>query len=393
MEILFLNLENRRDIEKKAIFPSLPELGLVYLAEFLKREGFEVGIYDEHLDGPVPDEVIASAKYVGISMYGLNNRRNLQRVEEKKRRFPKLKFILGGSSIGSDITEKPDFIDHLVIGAGYDPLLEILTGTIKPILYGGSEERDFPFQFSVIPLSRYTRGVLLSAWGCPFRCSFCLSPHLKSYRVRREENVLAELDLILNTPEIKYFEFFDNLLPINPYLDKILARIRGRKPWGCVSDIRRNNDEFFTKLERMIECGLTTIGFGIESLNDTTLMALNKKQTAREVDECLRRIAIIASDSFRPHVFLMYGLPFQTYQDFQTDLKRVSDYGLPAQCTHLKVIKGTVLWNKRMEYGIELNDDYQVTQTNWMDENELRELDNLVEGINLETISQVWKGL
>lgn len=395
-DILFLNLANIRDLEKDAIFTRMPDLALVYLGEYLANKGYKVEVFDEHVDGRIDDNLrlFVRAKFIGISMYGLNNQANLTRIHNWKEMFPSAKFILGGSSVGHDITDKPDFIDHIVIGSGYQPLIGIIKGRTSGLILGstGSEE-DFPASFKLTPLEKYNSAALLTSFGCPFKCYFCLSPKLKNFKIRKKENVFQELDLVLSS-DIKYFEFFDDIFTLCPYMDELLDKVsKGNKRWGCVVDSRHTNEKFRDILAKMIDSGLTTIGFGFESINDNTLQALNKKLTTEDIEWSLKTVKELSSNDLRPHAFLMYGLPLQTGEDHLRDIDKVKSYGFDTQSTHLKVIKGTELWNIRGEFGIETDDNGLVTKTSHMTEEQINELDQVMSILNKESIAKIWRNL
>ena len=394
-DITFLNLANIRDLEKGAIFPQMPDLALIYLSEYIDRKGFTTQVFDEHVDGSIGDNphLFHSTRYIGISMYGLNNSLNLHRIKKWKQKYPEVKLILGGSSVGFDIAEKLKFVDYQVIGRGYEPLISILSNKKTPSIIHGELgfEKDFAFQFHLTHLEKYNSAAVLSTFGCPYRCSFCLSNKLKKFKVRKRQNVLAELDLILRAPSIKYFEFFDDILVLNPFLKQYLNRVKGKKPWGCVSDVRTYDDGL---MEEMVDSGMITIGFGFESLNDLTLRALNKRQTLDRIEICLRGMSKLAKTSrVRPHAFLMYGLPYQTKDDFLRELDRVESYGFFTQSTHLKVIPGTTLWSERNKYGIEIDSEGMVFKTSWAGEDDLNLIDEIMEKKNKESIAGIWGGL
>ena len=390
-DIIFLNLANVRDIEKGAIFPSMPDLALVYLGEYLANKGYKVEVFDEHVDGRIDDNLrlFVRTKFIGISMYGLNNQENLTRIHGWKKMFPSVKFILGGSSIGHDITDKPDFIDHMIIGSGYQSLIGIITERIKGVVLGNtSSEEDFPASFGLTPLKKYNSAALLTSFGCPFSCHFCLSNKLKKFQIRKKENVFQELDLVLSS-DIKYFEFFDDIFTLCPYMDELLDKVSNKR-WGCVVDSRNTNRD---TLAKMIDSGLTTIGFGFESINDNTLQALNKKLTVNDIEWSLKTVKEISCNDLRPHAFLMYGLPLQTREDHLRDIDKVKSYGFEPQSTHLKVIKGTELWNKKEEFGIEIDDNGSVTKTSHMTEEQLNELDQAMNILNKVSIAKIWRDL
>lgn len=396
IDISFLNPANVADIEKGAIFPSMPDLCYVYLGEYLLSKGFKVRVFDEHIDGKIEDNtcLFTESRFVGVSLYGLNNSLVLNRMKNWKERFPETKFIIGGSSVGFDIPDKPNFIDYMVVGSGFRPLENLLgTGIIRTENVSMGVDIDFPAKFSLTPLSKYNSACLLTSFGCPFRCTFCLSNKLKKFQVRKKEYVFQELDIVLGS-DIKYFEFFDDIFTLCPYMDELLSRVkRGNKRWGCVVDSRNNSEKFGKTLAKMIDSGLTTIGFGFESINNQSLRALNKKLTADNIMWSLKTVNKIMTGDLRPHAFLMYGLPFQTKDDHLRDIALVNRYGFASQSTHLKVIRGTDLWNIKDKLGIVIDDNGSVLETPYMTGSEINGLDMIMKKRNKDEIRAIWNGL
>ena len=394
-DIIFLNLANIRDLEKDAIFTLMPDLALVYLGEYLVSKGYNAKIFDEHVDGRIDDNpnLFTDSRFIGISMYGLNNNLNLSRIAKWKSQYPGTKFIIGGSSVGFDIFDKPDFIDYMVIGQGYYALGQILSRHSPQIIMGGRNELDFPASFFLTPLCKYKSAALLCSLGCPFSCTFCLSNKLKIFQTRKKENVFQELDLILGSG-IKYFEFFDDIFTLCPYIDELTSKIKqSNKKWGCVIDSRQTTSSFKTKLCSMIDSGLSTIGFGFESLSNITLRAINKKLTNEQIKWNLETVRDLRVNNLRQHAFLMYGLPFQTKENHLRDIETIESYGFYSQSTHLKVIRGTKLWDLKDSFGIETDDNGLVTRTDWMSNGDLLELDLVMDKRNKQQIKAIWAGL
>ena len=119
---------------------------------------------------------------------------------------------------------------------------------------------------------------ILTARGCPYKCSFCNIPSIGSYRVRSINSVINELIFIRkNLPFVKEIFFEDDTFPINKKRTiELCKRIISEKikiTWSC--NARVNTDTETLYWMKKAGCRLVCVGF--ESPSPSALDGVIKK--------------------------------------------------------------------------------------------------------------------
>lgn len=140
---------------------------------------------------------------------------------------------------------------------------------------------------------RYPFVDLLSARGCPFRCSYCLWIRAfqggPSYRARSISNVLEELWFIKNElPEVKQIHFQDDTLPTKRAKDISQAILDEnlKITWSGYA----RADLSFETLKLMKESGCRTLHVGYETNDEETLKLIHKDITVEQMEEFAKSI-------------------------------------------------------------------------------------------------------
>jgi radical SAM superfamily enzyme YgiQ (UPF0313 family) len=154
------------------------------------------------------------------------------------------------------------------------------------------EGRDFGVPFDV----------MMTSWGCPFKCRFC-ALRLDAYGRRRPwsgrspESVVKEL-LQVKSKWVGIIDenFFVDIPRVERICDLII-RERIRKVIGVQARVSVAN--YPSLLRRMWRAGFRILSIGVESARDKTLDMLEKKTTVREIQASF--------DAFRRTQFLTNG--------------------------------------------------------------------------------------
>ena len=156
---------------------------------------------------------------------------------------------------------------------------------------------------------------LLTARGCPYKCSFCNIPSISSYRTRKIESVVEEFKFI--EKELSFInEVFveDDTFPINKKrtieLCKALIAANISLKWSC--NARVNTDLETLKWMKLAGCRLTCVGF--ESPAEDALNGVIKKTSITQQEEFMQ--AAKASDIKVNGCFIV-GLPNDTKESIQ----------------------------------------------------------------------------
>ena len=254
IDILLVNpvFLSQNEAERDLMSPYIP-LGLLYLAAFLREQGYQVEIFDGTFQEGDRDFIAALEEFspgaVGITALKPNADQVLHLAAIAKRYSA---FVIVG---GPDPTLSPDFylhdpsIDLVVHHEGELSLAEVLgareehdqpayaLGDMPGIAYLGQDgelvvnpRRDYLLDLDLLPppardlvdIDKY-----LEVWraqngyaslsisvsrGCPYGCKWCAeSVHGQDFRIRSVENVVAEVKLLMETYQIDRLRLVDDV--------------------------------------------------------------------------------------------------------------------------------------------------------------------------------------
>jgi anaerobic magnesium-protoporphyrin IX monomethyl ester cyclase len=329
---------------------TLPSLGLVYIASYLKEKNVRVKLIDaikfrlstKQLIGIINEH---SYKYIGLNIFSTNYSLVKEVVEGV---LIPTNFIIGGlatKELYPQILEwnTENNID-IVIGDGEFITYDIITNNLKeaPISFNSMRRVFKVFEksnyyikdISNLPLDRKLlvndpilnfHGVLesniVTSRGCIYNCSFCAaakSQNIQSrIRERNKESIIHELEFIKNQyPEVKSIRVLDDLfLKSNHNLMNAIDIFSGFKfTWrsmACINTFYTLNQKDIDDLHK---CGCSEIFTGIESGSKRILKSLNKK-----ID---RNITLTTLEKlFRAGIdvkgYFIYGFPFERSEDME----------------------------------------------------------------------------
>jgi radical SAM superfamily enzyme YgiQ (UPF0313 family) len=145
--------------------------------------------------------------------------------------------------------------------------------------------RASPNQYKRLPTT-----TMIASRGCPYNCKFCDVERLwgRSYRVRSVENVIAEIKLLIRDYGIRDINFWDDLWGLNKAWVRDFCRAIEREridiTWCC--ECRVNTIDPGT-LRMMKKAGCWAIFFGVESLDQDILDAINKNVSVKMIEDAL----------------------------------------------------------------------------------------------------------
>ena len=222
--------------------------------------------------------------------------------------------------------------------------------------------------------------------GCPFSCSYCLSSIDKRLRFRSLDLVKKELQFFIdnNTNQVKFVDRTFNCnkkhaMEIWSYIKKhdngvtnfhfeIAADLMTEEEIALISDMRP---------------GLIQLEIGVQSTNEKTLEAINRKTDIEKIAEITEKIH--HSGNIHQHLDLIAGLPYENYESFKRSFDQV--YAMKPdqfQLGFLKVLYGSMMKENSEKYGMAYSGraPYEVLKTNWVsfdDILKLKEVEAVVE--------------
>jgi radical SAM superfamily enzyme YgiQ (UPF0313 family) len=352
-------------------------------------------------------QLIATAPaVVGFSCYIWNIDYTLDLCAELKQTLPGVTIVLGGPEVSfraEDILQNNKQIDYVLAGEGEKSLPAFLraafacdnpnllseqTQEVIPGLCGRRKDGtiyqskpNIPTGAVVSPLTAgYAEAVqgriayFETSRGCPYSCAFCLSGSCGKPRYFDLNTVLPDLIRLANsgTHTIKFVDrtFNSNPAHANEILKFILEHY-GKEilPGICfhfeiAGDILQ--EKTFTLLEQM-PVGAVQLEIGIQSFNEKTLDAVNRKTNTMILQSNIRRL--VSFGNMHIHIDLIAGLPYENLTSFAESFNMA--YSLEAQMLQLgflKLLHGSAMRCRLEDYPCEFdkNAPYEVRTTPWL---------------------------
>lgn len=372
-----------------------PPLGILYIAAYLKKHSaHNVRVLDaqvEEINYNVLEDRIAGMNpdIVGITAMSFTMIDVIETLKTVKKVKGSIRTVLGGPHvfIYPDETINLPGVDFLILGEGeisFNRLVNTLeTGSdlsqVPGLVYKDENNKiikidvaplidnldELPHpareitpykKYSSILFSRMPVTTMFTSRGCPYRCSFCLRPHLGNrFRARSPENIIAEIDECIALGIKDFLIYDDTFTVIRKRVLEICELIINKKldiRWDCRARIDTVDEEM---LKRMKKAGCGGIHYGIEAGSPKIMENLKKDidlKKAKIVCDMTHRLGI------RTLNYFMIGSPGETVEDIEETFKIMK--WLKADFIHMTIFTpfpGTPIYNSGLENGI-IKKDY-----------------------------------
>jgi radical SAM superfamily enzyme YgiQ (UPF0313 family) len=324
-----------------------PPLGLGYIANTLKLNGFEVAIVNMALEGMLVEEVASLLDQYQPFLVGISGHmaffisQSLALAEHIKSYDRDIVTVMGGNQatyLSNDILTEHSAVDYVVVGEGELTLLELAqfvlaskspngvapAGVVyrnqngvhfqpRQILHNidllGMPDRNI---LKVRDYPKLSKGILTTSRGCPHRCKFCSTASVFGRNVRRHsvEHVLEELQELVCDFGIDTVSFVDDsFLSDKNWVKTLFQNIKEQElklKWGCGA---RGDQLDEIVLQKMIETGCTSIFFGLESATQDVIDATGKRL---RLDRAVRNIIRARDAGVQIYTSFILGLPGET---------------------------------------------------------------------------------
>jgi len=325
-------------------------IGLLSIASYAKRQGFDVEICDTGVVGLTEialRDYLKKSNYdvIGIQCFTNTIAYSFETAKLCKEVLPDATIVLGGvhaTILPEQSLKECVFADIAVIGEGEETFVEILKWkrgevasleNIKGIVYKKSsgiirnasrqpieklDEVSLP-DYSLLPLGLYLPHPtqcrktpafpVIASRGCPYSCIFCSASivHGKKLRYRTMDNLMKEIDVLVNDYGAKSIFFQDSSLTTNrkfveEFCHKLIAEKKNLE-WMCNARV----DQVDLPLLKLLKkSGCWQINYGIESGNEESLLRLKKNQTLKQIEEAVR---LTKKAGLSIMAFYILGLP------------------------------------------------------------------------------------
>lgn len=341
---------------------------------------------------------------VSFSCYIWNIVKVLSLCEKIKAELPDIKIILGGPEVSYNqktVLEQNPAVDYIVSGAGEVSVPRIINSlyldtkdNVPAVSYRSQEtiyidQRSPETDESISPYCKeYFESLsgriayIESSRGCPFSCAFCLSGRigkLTYIELQRVKNEMVHLSA-MGAKTVKFVDRTFNChkeraAEILNFIYKQYGRAIAEDTcfhFEIAADLLDEN--LFDIIEKLPE-GSVQFEVGIQSFNDATLKAIERKTNLEKVTENLKRL--LSFGNCHVHIDLIAGLPEEDYESFKNGFNKA--YEIKAnmlQLGFLKILKGSPMAEDREKYpcAYSKTPPYEVISTPWITQEELEML-------------------
>jgi len=190
---------------------------------------------------------------------------------------------------------------------------------------------------------------ILTSRGCPFKCTYCASHILyDNFKQRDPIKVVDEISFWNKNFGINHFSFYDDALLVNheemaiPMLKEIIKRQLSCH-FHCPNGLHLSKiSRALSKL--MHNAGFRTIRFGFESSNIITQKRTGRKVNNEQLKTAVTYLKEAGYTSKEIGIYLLCGLPGQEVSEVKDSIRFVKSCGARPIISEYSPIPGTALW-------------------------------------------------
>jgi len=318
---------------------------LKFIPRDFKRYGMPVDIFREKLKNIREIDAI----FIGVTLtywyYG-----GLKTVEIIREFFPEIPIFLGGiytniyKNHAVDVFSK--FNVKVISKIGIEAVNEFLDffSMNKIDNYNWFEMNDPAYN---LYKSNLKYAVITTSLGCPYKCSYCVTPKMWRYQVRSNYMVIKNIENILNIHNnIKDIVFFDDAFLLNKDLDDLLISLKSfninfHLPNGIHAKIVNSRNSKLLK-----NAGFRVIKLGYETYDEE-----NQKITGNKVNnadlinavECFKGAGMDLKDI---GAYVLLNLPGQKIDEMYKAIDFCFKLGINPNINEFTFIPGTDEYKK-----------------------------------------------
>jgi anaerobic magnesium-protoporphyrin IX monomethyl ester cyclase len=353
----------------------VPPLGLLYLNEILKLDGWNSFVIDMDSDNTDINGLMNLINRYRITIAGMSvftrTRKNAYAISKKiKENYPEIYMIMGGAhcTILPEEALEQSHADLIVQGEAEDAIIQIIRekpkGIFKAESFRSLDELPWPNRDAeFINRSLYGNlmrfrfcsrtGVISSSRGCPFKCTYCSRVGLLKYRERSPESVVMELQHLYESGYNGVIFNDDNFLA-NPKRTMKIADLIIKEKIKMDFAIQGSpipSDELWSRLH---EAYFSIVCMGVEHIKPEIIKYLNKTPKPYKWEERVgRTIEIVNKYDFLTCGSFILGAPQETRSDALNLIQFLinNEFDLK-NGNELLFSYGTKLWNDAVHQGL-----------------------------------------
>jgi len=337
-----------------------PPLGLMTVAALLPA-GWNKRLVDTNVE-QLRDRDLAWADVVLLSGMHIQREPLVEIVERCRARG--LRTVVGGP-IASSLSPADLKADHVVIGEAESLIAELARdleqGTARHVYQAAErpEMKTSPLpDLGLIKMKRYSTMAVQYSRGCPFNCEFCdiIEIYGRRPRTKAVAQVLAELDQLRAAGwRESVFIVDDNFIGNKARAKELCTalaewRRQYRTSFDFNTEASLNLADDPELMQLMKDAGFTSVFLGIETPDESGLIASNKLQNTRR--SLLESVATIQSYGMQVMGGFILGFDTDREDIFDRMVEFIQKSGIPvAMVGLLQAMPGTQLFRRLRKEG------------------------------------------
>ena len=195
---------------------------------------------------------------------------------------------------------------------------------------------------------RYPYASMMTARGCPYRCTFCDTHNVwkKEVRQRTPDNCLEEIDMLVNKYGTRYVDMVDDVFGIrHDWVEEFCRKLAERR-YDIHYKILVNPSTFGAQQSKafywLAKSGCDSVGIGMQSADRNILKKINRGKD--DFEKLKRLVHITNKHRLMSFVSFIAGFPDEP-KDAPQQIMRIEDEIRPTviDCYPLVYLKGTDL--------------------------------------------------
>lgn len=295
---------------------SFPPLGLMAVGAGLKRDGYDVVVYDGDID-QLPLDYPA----YGFGPTSPEYPHALDCLHRIKAVNPTARVVVGGPHVTLLAEQcRDDGFDALVVGDG-ENAASLAFGGVNGILYAPSlplDEYPIPDR-TLVDIRSYNfrlhnrpATTVMSSRGCAFKCGFCCKNN-PQVRLNSAGRLIEELSILHHQFGYDAIAFPEDIFILNRMRTYAVCQWLKQHQivWRCLVRADLIVKYGYDFIDMLVDSGCIGVGIGVESGSDTILKNIHKAENAAQMRTAIR---MLKAKGVFVKAFFIVGLPGENEQ-------------------------------------------------------------------------------